>query len=196
MDKYYITVAREYGSGGRLIGQKLAEQLGIECYDREIISLVAKESGLHEDYIESVSESYTPFFLYNIYGNESIPFSNQIYTAESNAILTLAEKGSCIFIGRNASGILKKEENLINIFIHAPIEYRADFAKSNYNEDVEKTIKEMHRIDKGREDYIKRFSGKAWLDIRSYNLSIDSSIGVDATVEVIKSYVEQRLKEK
>ena len=193
MDKYSITIAREYGSGGRMIGKKLAEQLGIEFYDREIISMVAKESGLHEDFIESVSESYTPFFLYTVYGPENVPFTNQIYCAESDAILSLAEKSSGIFIGRNASGILKDQENVVNIFIHAPMEYRIKFAEANYDHKEGNTKKEIERIDKGRDEYIRRFSGKTWLDLRSYNMSIDSSIGVDDTVEVIKAYIKQRL---
>lgn len=194
MENYYITIAREYGSGGRIIGQKLAEQLGIKFYDREIISMVAKESGLNEDYVESVSESYTPFFLYNIYESESVPFSNQIYLAESSAIASLADSGPGVFIGRNSSEILKNYKNVINVFIHAPLEYRTAFAVEYYKHPEEHIKKEIQRIDKGRNDYIKRFSGKGWLDIRSYNITVDSSIGIDPSVEVIKTYIDQRLQ--
>ena len=197
MDNYIITIAREYASGGRLIGKKLAEELGIEFYDKEIIALAAKESGLTEEYIESADETRSPFFMYNVYGYANVyQVPELIYIAESNVIRSLAEKGSCVFIGRNASRALEDKDNLIKIFIHAPMEYRTKFAIEVYGDDPNNTKNLILRKDKGREEYSRVFSGYKWRDLRNYHLTVDSSIGVDATVDTIKKYIDNYLTGK
>jgi cytidylate kinase len=196
MKDYIIAIAREYASGGRIIGKKLADELGIAFYDKEIISLAAKESGFSEDYLESASESRTSFFLYNVYGYTNIlPLPEQIYIAESNAVRELAEKGSCVFIGRNAARILAGRENLIKIFIHAPLEKRIDTARNLYGDEAENMKAFVVRRDKGREEYSRHFSDYRWRDLRNYHLSVDSSIGFDKSAEVIKTYVKNFLAE-
>jgi cytidylate kinase len=196
MKTYIIAIAREYASGGRIIGKKLADELGIAFYDKEIISLAAKESGFSEDYLESASESRTPFFLYNVYGYSNImPLPEQIYFAESNAVRELASKGSCVFIGRNATRILSDYENLIKVFVHAPLEKRIETARDVYGDKSDNMKSFVVRRDKSREEYSRHFSDYRWRDLRNYHLSVDSSIGFDNATAVIKTYVENFLAE-
>ena len=197
MDKFIITIAREYASGGRIIGKKLAEELGIAFYDKEIISLAAKESGLTEEYLESTSESRSPFFMYNVYGYANIyQVPELIYIAESNVIRSLAEKGSCVFIGRNAARALEDVDNLIKVFIHAPLDYRMNFAQEVYHENPENSKNYIQQRDKGREEYSRVFSGYKWRDLRNYNVTVDSSVGVDASVATIKTYIKNYIDNK
>ena len=192
MKKFYITIAREYGSGGRLVGQKLAEELGISFYDKELISNVAKEMGIDED-SQDPSESHTAFFFYNVYGYPDTHLPDVIYSAESNAIRSIAAKESAVFIGRNASNVLEDFDNVIRIFIHAPIEYRMDIAKRLYNDTEEEAKKKIDTIDGGRAEYTRLFSNKRWRDLRNYSLSINSEIGIDDTVDVAKSFINSYL---
>lgn len=197
MNNYIITIAREYASGGRLIGKKLAEQLDIAFYDKEIISLAAKESGLAEEYLESTNESRSPFFMYNVYGYANIyQVPELIYIAESNVIRSLAEKGPCVFIGRNAARALEDSENLIKVFIHAPLEYRIKYAKDVYGDNPKNEKGYILGRDKGREEYSRVFSGYKWRDLRNYDITVDSSVGVDATVDAIKTYVQSYIENK
>jgi cytidylate kinase len=146
--------------------------------------------------LESASETRTPFFLYNVYGYSNImPLPEQIYIAESNAVRELADKGSCVFIGRNAARILSDHENLIKVFIHAPLEKRIETARDVYGDEAENMKSFVVRRDKGREEYSRHFSDYRWRDLRNYHLSIDSSIGFDETADVIKTYVEKFLAE-
>jgi cytidylate kinase len=196
MKQYIIAIAREYASGGRIIGKKLAEELGIAFYDKEIISLAAKESGLSEEYIESASDTRTPFFMYNVYGYSNImPLPEQIYIAESNAVHTLADKGSCVFIGRNAARILTGRENLVKVFVHAPIEKRIETARDLYHDKADNMKAFITKRDKGREEYSRHFSDYRWRDLRNYHLTVDSSIGFDKAADVIKEYVRRFLEE-
>ncbi|MDR1245592.1 MAG: cytidylate kinase-like family protein, partial [Clostridiales Family XIII bacterium] len=135
-------------------------------------------------------------FLYNVYGYSNImPLPEQIYIAESNAVRTLADKGSCVFIGRNAARILSDRENLIKIFIHAPLEKRIEVARDVYHDEADNMKAFVIRRDKGREDYSRHFSDYRWRDLRNYHLCIDSSIGFDATATAIRTYVEKFLAE-
>ena len=196
MERYCIAISREYGSGGRLIGKKLAEDLGVKFYDRELISLIAKETGFDEGYVEAASETAGSPFMYGIYGYANMPVADQIYLAESKVILDLVEKETFVIIGRNAAGVLADNKSAMSMFIHAPLEYRVNFVKENYNVESEKINKEIARVDKRRDDYIRCYSGRGWKDMSNYDLSINSSIGVDASVEVIKKYVEGFMKKQ
>jgi cytidylate kinase len=195
MKQYIITIAREYASGGRIIGKKLADELGIAFYDKEIISLAAKESGISAEYIESTADTRMPFFMYNVYGyNNILPLPEQIYIAESNAVRALADQGSCVFIGRNASLVLAERKNLIKVFIHAPIEKRIETAREIYRDEADNMKAFIIKRDKGREEYSHHFSNNRWRDLRNYHLTVDSSIGFDETADVIKEYVKKFLK--
>ena len=122
MSNAIITISREYGSGGRMIAQKLAEQLGIPLYDRQIISMTAQKSGLAEEYVEK-SEQQGTSFLYTIATNwDGSSVATQLYLAEFDAIRELANKGPCILLGRCANYVLEDYKNCMHVFIYAPIE--------------------------------------------------------------------------
>jgi cytidylate kinase len=191
MSAYSITITREYASGGRLIGQKIAEQLGLKFYDREVISMVAQQKGLTEDYVESVGQR-RGFFFFDTYGfTGELPMPDQIFIAESNVIKELAAGDPAVFVGRNAGFVLRDEENIINISIHAPIEWRIEHAKTaGYDLQGVVDIKAfIEKQDKTRRYYKRFFTDRNWDRPQDYHLTIDSSIGTDAAAAVIIAYV-------
>ena len=125
MKKFVITVSREYGSGGRRIGRLVAEKLGVNFYDGELLSLVAKESGYTEEFVRQNDQKKTQSLLYHLYiGSQILPASDMIFIAQSRVIKDLYAKESCVIVGRCADYILRGKENVINIFVHAPLESR------------------------------------------------------------------------
>ncbi|MDR1885463.1 MAG: cytidylate kinase-like family protein [Synergistaceae bacterium] len=192
MEKYSVTIAREYGSGGRIIGKLLAEELGAAFYDRELISLAAEESGLDEDYVRSIEQKKTPGFLYNLYMTGGVlPIHEQVFLAQSNAIRRLAEEGSCVIIGRCADYALEDRPNCIRVFVYAPLEFRLRIARDEYHEDRENLVDFIRKQDKGRASYYNFFTQNKWGRAQNYNLCIDSSIGFEASARVLKKYVEE-----
>jgi cytidylate kinase len=192
MRNYSVTIAREYGSGGRLIGKCLADELGISFYDKELISIAARESGLDEDYVRSIEQRKTPGGLYGFFmaGGE-LPIHEQIFIAQSNAIRDLAERGSCVFIGRCADYALSGRENCIRVFIHAPMEFRVGIVRDEYREgggDLEYLIRKQ---DKCRASYYDFFTQQRWGRAQNYNLCLDSSLGLQASVRLLKKFVEE-----
>lgn len=194
MEKVIITIARQHGSGGRLIGQKLAEMLDIPFYDKELIFLTAKKTGFAEEFVREVEEKHNVSLLYGIYnasGAQNV--YDQAQTAQFNVIRELAEKGSCVIVGRAADCILKDNPNCVRVFIHAHLEDRIRRATEDYKEDMggnaEKTIQKR---DKARATFYNVYSTFSWGDTRNYHLTLDSSIGIDKAAEVIKAYVEAK----
>jgi cytidylate kinase len=195
IEQYCITITREYGSGGRLIGKSLAEALGIKFYDKEIISLAAKEIGLSEEFIENAGDTRSRFFLYDLYGyNAELPLPERIYLAESQAIQSLAAEESSVFIGRSAAHVLKERENVFSVFIHAPMAYRLKVAQEIYHDKASNLKDFIQRQDKNRAVYNKLFSDQRWGEAKNYAISLDGSIGIQASVNVLKAYIEERLK--
>ncbi|MDR0648807.1 MAG: cytidylate kinase-like family protein [Synergistaceae bacterium] len=185
-----VTIAREYGSGGRLIGRELARDLGISFYDKEIIALASKECGLHEDFIQTMEQKNASGFFYNLYmHNRELPIPEQVFLTQSNVIKALAGKGPCVIIGRCADYVLADVKNCIRVFIYAPIETRVRTARDEYHEgegDIEGYIRKQ---DKGRASYYNFFTQQKWGRAQNYHLCVDSSIGMAASVRVIKNYV-------
>jgi cytidylate kinase len=197
MDCFAVTIAREYGSGGRLIGRELAEELGVAFYDREIIALASQESGLHEDFIQTMEQKKASGFFYNLFMHyQELPIPEQVFLAQSNVIKALAEKGSCVIIGRCADYVLAEAKNCIRVFVHAPIETRVRNVRDKYHEgqgDLEEYIRKQ---DKGRAAYYDFFTQSKWGKAQNYSLCIDSSIGIPASVRILKNYVLEFLKGK
>ncbi|MDR1020865.1 MAG: cytidylate kinase-like family protein [Synergistaceae bacterium] len=192
MRDFIVTIAREYGSGGRLIGRELARDLGVSFYDKEVIALAAKECGLHEDFIQTMEQKKASGFFYNLYmQNQELPIPEQVFLAQSSAIKSLAGKGSCVIIGRCADYVLDDMKNCVRVFIYAPIEARVRTVRDEYREgqgDVEAYIRKQ---DKGRASYYNFFTQQKWGRAQNYNLCIDSGIGIQASVRVIKNYVHE-----
>lgn len=186
-----ITISREYGSGGRAIGEKLAKELGIPFYNKELILMAAKESGLSEEYIKKTEQMKSTSFLYGLYmGAQQLPMNDQIFLVQSKIIRELAEKGPCVIVGRCADYVLREREDVLNVFIHAPIEYRAQRANKVYEKEANNMVDFVKKQDKKRASFYNYFSQNKWGDARHYHLAISSVYGVDFAADVLKQAAE------
>ncbi len=205
---FVITIGRQFGSGGRIIGRMIAEQLGIDYYDKELLTEAAKSTGMNSDFFEAADERSPSFFsgLMSfssgfhsgsfVVGNSPISNDN-IYRQQSEVIATIAQRSSCVILGRTADYILRNQPNTISIFIHANIEQRI---KRILERDKCTTADEARNLaekkDKLRAEYYNFYTDKKWGDAKSYDLSIDSSkISVEQVANIITAYVKARLGE-
>lgn len=177
-----ITIGRQFGSGGRELGKRLAEKLGVAYYDKEIISAIAQKSGMAEAYVNSFVEkriNYYPITVGNTFaGTVNYQPDNGVYTAQSNAIRELAMKGDCVIIGRCADYILEDLRPL-NLFVQADMEHRVARCreKAPLGEDMEEKElrKRIQSVDKHRAKYYNFFTGRDWGKMENYHLCIDTS---------------------
>ncbi len=198
-EKIIITISREYGSGGRLVGKKLAQLLNIPFYDNELITLAAEKTGLSKDYFkdaESSSVGNILFSLSNLLPNNSpheiygLPLNEKIFLVQSQVIRDLAEKGSCVMIGRCADYILKDNPHCTNVFIHADMQDRIRRVVDVYELPANNVEYTIVRTDKRRANYYSYFTHQKWGQAENYELILNSSkIGIDNAAEVIKTYV-------
>ena len=206
--KTILTIGRQYGSGGREIGQKVADHYGIKFYDRELLKLVAKESGFCKEIIQREDERPTSSFLYNLvmdtysFGNNAataftdMPLSQKVFLAQFETIKSLADKGPCVFIGRCADEALIDRDNIISIFIHASEEFRINRVRSypEYDEQEQrgKRITDfMAKIDRQRQSYYNYYASGKWGRADTYDFSIDSSmLGIDGTVHLLTQLID------
>ncbi|HEX3078559.1 MAG TPA: cytidylate kinase-like family protein [Lachnospiraceae bacterium] len=198
-----ITISRQYGSGGREIGEKLAKSLGIPFYDNELITRAAKESGFAESVFERAEDKATNSLLYSIamgmnaYGNSEFGFANlslddRIYLAQSDVIKKIAAEGPCVIVGRCADYVLKDKPNVVHIFVWADIKSRVKRATTLYNMPEAKAEENIARIDKRRANYYNYHANEKWGRAENYHLSIKSDyLGIDNAVECIKLFVEK-----
>ncbi|MCD8195979.1 MAG: cytidylate kinase-like family protein [Lachnospiraceae bacterium] len=201
MKKQIVTISRQYGSGGRYIGKKLAEKLGVSCYDEELIDMVAKESGFAEEFIAEKGERITGSLLFNIASNLSYAnnvfsgngasLQDEIYFTQSRIIKDLAEKGPCVIVGRCADYVLREREDCLNVFIHADEESRIKRAVTYFGiteDDVPSAIKKK---DKARYNHYKFYTDQEWGLAANYDLCLDSGeLGIDGCVEIIAHVLE------
>ena len=191
MPRYCITIAREFASGGRLIGQKLAALLNIPFYDKELISLTAKESGFAESAVEEAENTKTRSLLYNLSITATeLPVADQIFIAQSRVIEELAKRDSCVFVGRASDYALRKHDGCINVFIYAPIEERVKRARDEYKISERNLELFIRREDKKRAAYYEYCTQRKWGIMPNYHLCINSTIGLDAAAEAIHSLVK------
>jgi len=193
MDKYVITVSREYGSGGRLIGKKLADELGIGFYDGELLSLVAKESGYTEDFVRRNDQKKTQSLLYHLYiGSQILPASDMIFIAQSRVIKDLYNKESCVIVGRCADYVLRGYANVSNVFITAPLESRIARVRDEYGEQADNYRAYLTKKDKNRIAYYNYFADDAWGKVQTYDISVNSDIGIDRSADLIAQYIREK----
>ena len=206
MEKIVITIARQFGSGGKNIGYRLADELGIRAYSREILKLASDDSGINEAMFNEVDERLknTPLFrIMRKYKGELIPpesedfLSNQnLFNYQAKIIKDLAEEGPCVIIGRCGDYVLKDFPGLVRLFIYASPEYnrRQVIERGAYSgKDVDKHIS---KIDKYRSDYYHYYTGQEWTDVRNYDLCLNSEyLGNEGCVRVIKDYIRTRFGE-
>ena len=198
-----ITIERQYGSGGHLIGEKLSKDLGIPFYDSELIKVAAKESGICEEIFESFDEKPTTSFLYSLvmdpyslgYNSNSfdLPLNHKVFLAAFDTIKELAKKGPCVFVGRCADYVLKDNPNVVSVFVHADEKFCLDRAMER-NSMTEKEMKKyIEKTDKFRGDFYRYHTGHEWADARNYDLCLNSGkLGFQKCVEEIKAYIKIR----
>ena len=190
-----ITISREYGSGGRFVGRKLAEELEIPFYDREIVLAAAQKSGLAPEFIETADEQKPRSLLFDIstsfYGNGGVydpAPADKAFFAQTEAIREFAASGSCVIVGRCADYILKDTPTLFRVFIHAAREDRVMHIIKYYNIDPAKADAYLSRIDRKRSSYRRFYTGNAWDMASPFDLTINmSTFDIDEAVAIIKA---------
>lgn len=206
-NKIILTIGRQFGSGGREIGQKLAQALGISYYDKELMTVAAEESGLCKEFFEKADEqassglsyAFTMGFSYmGMFTPYADILSNDgLFKFQSDAIRKLAEKESCVLVGRCADYILRDDPACLSLFIHNNMENRIQRILESHHITVEQAKDLMTKTDKSRAAYYNYYTNKEWGVASSYNFSIDVSVlGVDGTVDFIKSFVERKMNSR
>ena len=199
-----ITIARQYGSGGKTIGKMLAEDLGIHFYNREILRMASDESGINEQLFGQVDERVKTNLLYRIAkrirNEEVLPpdsddflSTNNLFNYQAKVIRQLADEEACVIIGRCADYVLQDYDNVVSVFIHGPYDFCLEQAMKVNAKSESEMRKYMEKRDKYRGEYYKYYTGKDWFDARNYHLCLDSSkLGFDGCVEAIKAYMKVR----
>lgn len=185
-----ITINRQYGSGGREIGRKLSENLGIPFYDSELIELAVKSSSIDKDFYENIENIGMESVLHDLSSNVQSNFSmeDQAFLHNSKVIQDIAYKGSCVIIGRCADYILKNRKNVIKVFISSDMESRKYRIENIYKEASEINISEIEKKDKNRASYYQFYSGSNFSDVNNYDICLSSStLGIDECVNIIQS---------
>lgn len=198
-----ITIAREYGSGGHLLGEMLSKELGIKLYDKEFIHLVAEKNGINEQYIKKNEQSIPSFWLKCILGKNSeqslersLSSDDVLFVAESKIIQELAEKGPCIIVGRCADFVLRDYPNLIKVFCYSDLRSACVRCVQEYGVSEEKADSEIKRINHNRIAHYEYYTGEKWGEPHHYNLMINTgSIDLSVACNLIKSIYKNRIKE-
>ncbi|WP_294521717.1 AAA family ATPase [uncultured Pseudoflavonifractor sp.] len=186
--KTVITIGREYGSGGRLVAKRLSEALDIPFYDKEVIQGVVKKTGFAENFVRDAERRPTNSFIYDLYFSaQSLSTQDQVFIAQSGVIKDLASKGGCVIVGRCADYILREYKNLLRVFIYAPMEERIQRAVEEYGDKEANMEAFVARKDKQRASYYNYFTSVRWGDRKSYDLCINSALGLDTAVELIRT---------
>ena len=197
-----ITIGREYGSAGRQIGYKVAEDLGIKLYDREMLERAAKESGICEELFETHDEKPTNSFLYSLvmYPSSSytdMPINHKIFLAQFDTIRKIASEGPCILVGRCADYALEEFDNVLSVFIHADMDARIRRIARIYDLTDAKAKDLIKKTDKRRSSYYNYYTCKKWGDSRSYDLTLNTSkITPEACVDIILDFRKKMEQKK
>ncbi|MBQ7588784.1 MAG: cytidylate kinase-like family protein [Lachnospiraceae bacterium] len=199
-----ITIGRQFGSGGREIGEKLAKRYNIKFYDKDLLKRAAKESGICSELFENNDEKPTGSFLYNLvtdtysFGFSSpyieMPLSHKVFLAQFDTIKKIAQEGPCVIVGRCADYALAETGKCLSVFIHAGWEDRIERIKTKFPDEKDPAkIKDMIiKTDKARANYYNYYSSKKWGRAESYDLCVNSSIlGIDGTVDMISAFIDK-----
>ena len=194
---HIITISREFGSGGRTVGKKVAEQLGIPCYDSELIQKIAEESGFAENYVKEAGE-YTPGgFLSSALSNRAFGPTNEdiLWEIQCRVISELAEKGPCVIVGRCADYVLRDDPNVarVNLFVHAPLAARIRRESARTNTTPAEAEKRIRQVDKERAAYYNFFSSKRWGDAQADGLCVNTDgLEISEVAKLVLRYLELR----
>ena len=199
-----ITIGRECGSGGRHIGKKLAEELGIKCYDKELIDVAVKKSGLCKEIFETHDEKPTSSFLYSLvmdtyslgYASSAymdMPLNHKVFLAQFDTIRQIASEESCVIIGRCADYALADFPNVVTVFITADEDVKINTLMGRHDMTEAQAKSFMAKTDKKRASYYNYYSSKRWGDSKSYDLCINSSkVGLEGAIRIIKAFAEEK----
>lgn len=198
--KNIITISRQFGSGGREIGEALSAELGIKCYDKELISIAAKESGIDADVFNNVDEKAANSLLYSLsmglysfssnYSSGQLPVNDRLYLLQHKIIKNLANEEPCIFVGRCADYILGDRNDVVKVFIYADMDYRIKRAVEVKGVDSSKAEHVVAKTDKSRANYYNFYSGKKWGLAENYDLCINrTKLSTEQVVKVISDYI-------
>lgn len=203
MSPFVIVIGRQYGAGGKGLGKRLAEKLNIPYYDKELLSETAESLGFSKELFLKADEKkpslFRSFLSFN-YGSPSAAFSSYVlsddnlYRAQSRVIKTIAEKGSCIIVGRTADYVLRDHPGLISVFVHAPIEHRAKtIIDRGEAKSKEEALEKANKLDRSRESYYNFFTNRNWGHADNYHLSFDSSV---LSLETMADLIAKQITEK
>lgn len=200
-----ITIARQYGSGGRTVGEMLANRLNIHYYDKELMKLASEDSGINEALFNNADENVkNTSLLYriakNVYSGELFPPDSDDFTSNDNLfnyqakiIRQLAQEESCVIMGRCADYILKDYDNILSVFVHAPHDFCMEQAAKKHSMNERELERFVAKTDKNRAEYYRYHTGREWTDARNYDLCLDSSkLGYERCVEEIIAYMKVR----
>ena len=205
-NKIIFTIARQFGSGGRAVGKLLAEKLGIPFYDKSLLQMAAKDSGLDESLFESADEKPSNRFWNaaasstNVFGNrisvfQDMPMNDKLFLFQSDIIKKIAEKGSCVIVGRCADYILRDETNIVHVFVHSSEEDKLNRMIHQYGVPAEKAKETMMKTDKNRSSYYNYYTDGKWGRADTYDLSLNSgSIGIEGAAEMIMLFARMKYK--
>jgi len=200
--KVVITIGRQYGSGGKEIGSKLANSLGIDFYDKQILRMVSDESGIGESYYHLADEKAGSNLLYRIVKSmkpalttpsvdSDLVSGDNLFLFQSEVLRKLADEKSCVIVGRCGDYILEDRDYVAKVFLYSKMENRIKKIMKRDSISEKEAVKMIKRHDKERNEYYEYYTGKSWGDINNYHLSIDSGeLGVDKTVELIQEYLK------
>ena len=202
MKKLVIAISRAYGSGGTAVATKLAAQLGIPHYEKEVITMAAEKSGLSSDFIEQLEHNASKSFLFNLVSTSysgstlgmphyEVPVTYTAYAAQSDVIRELAAHTNCVIVGRCSQHILKDDPNCIKVFIYADKEDRINYTMQAEKLNRKEAESKLAKIDKGRSNYYKTYTGEEWGNPYEHDICINTSrCGTDGAVEAIIAYLK------
>ncbi len=204
-----ITIGRQFGSGGRDVGEKVAQYFGIPFYDKELVEMAAQKSNLSHEALKEVDEHATNSFLYSLAsGNYSLrginapiyyemPINDKLFIAQSEVIKEVAKEGSCVIVGRCADYVLEEEKNveLLNVFIHGGVDYRAKRVMEAQGLNPSRARDKVLKTDKQRRTYYDYYTSRDWGVMSNYDICINAeTFGIDGAANLIISYAKTKIK--
>lgn len=206
-ENFALTIARQYGSGGRTVGEKAAKLLGYKFVDRELITLAAQKSGYHADVIHSADEKATNSLLYTLAMGSSVfgaphtgysldvPINDKLFIIQSDIIKSLVKDEPCVFVGRCADYVLAEHKNKVSIFLYADMDERIARICERHEVDEAEAKNLITKTDKRRMNYYNFYTGKKWGKFDNYDLSINTGrLGLDGTAEMIADFVRKAIE--
>ena len=202
-----ITIARQYGSGGHDIGKKLAEELKIPFYDKELLERAAKDSGFCQEIFENYDEKPTNSFLYSLvmdtysmgYSTAAfaeMPLNHKIFLAQFNAIKDIAKEGPCVIVGRCADYALADFPNVVNVYLYADLQSRIARIARRHDVTDAKAKELIQKTDKSRASYYNYYTNKKWGEATGYDLCLNTaSLGIDGTIHMIREFAAYKERE-